>query len=113
MSIARGTSIIRETIFDNRFRYLDENTRMGADVRVDRDRAIIKGVPVLSGAPVETTDLRAGAALVIAGLVAEGVTMVSGAENIDRGYEKMVEKLRGVGAKIERLRSVEECKEVI
>ncbi len=113
MSIARGTSIIRETIFDNRFRYLDEITRMGADVRVDRDRAIIKGVPVLSGAPVETTDLRAGAALVIAGLVAEGVTMVSGAENIDRGYEKMVEKLRGVGAKIERLRSVEECKEVI
>lgn len=111
MSIARGTSIIRETIFDNRFRYLDEITRMGADVRVDRDRAIIKGVPVLSGAPVETTDLRAGAALVIAGLVAEGVTMVSGAENIDRGYEKMVEKLRGVGAKIERLRSVEECKE--
>ena len=113
MSIARGTSIIRETIFDNRFRYLDEITRMGADVRVDRDRAIIKGVPVLSGAPVETTDLRAGAALVRAGLVAEGVTMVSGAENIDRGYEKMVEKLRGVGAKIERLRSVEECKEVI
>ncbi|NLC53958.1 MAG: UDP-N-acetylglucosamine 1-carboxyvinyltransferase [Firmicutes bacterium] len=113
MSIAQGTSIIRETIFDNRFRYLDELTRMGADVRVDRDRAIIKGVPFLSGAPVETTDLRAGAALVIAGLVADGVTLVSSAENIDRGYEKMVEKLRGVGAKIERLRNVDECKEVI
>lgn len=113
MSIAQGTSIIRETIFDNRFRYLDELTRMGADVRVDRDRAIIKGMPGLSGAPVEATDLRAGAALVIAGLVADGVTLVSGAESIDRGYERMVEKLRGVGAKIERLRSVEECKEVI
>lgn len=113
MSIAEGTSIIRETIFDNRFRYLDELTRMGADVRVDRDRAIIKGVASLSGAPVETTDLRAGAALVIAGLTAEGVTLVSGAEVIDRGYEKMLEKLRGVGAKIERLESSEKCQEVI
>ena len=113
MSIAHGTSIIRETIFDNRFRYLDELTRMGADVRVDRDRAIIKGVPSLSGAPVETTDLRAGAALVIAGLVADGVTLGLGAENIDRGYENMLGKLRGVGAKIERLHAVEECKEVI
>mgnify|MGYP000990777383 FL=1 len=98
MTIADGTSIIRETIFDNRFRYLDELTRMGADVKVDRDRAIIKGVDSLSGAPVETTDLRAGAALVIAGLAAEGVTLVSGAKCIDRGYEKLVEKLRGVGA---------------
>jgi UDP-N-acetylglucosamine 1-carboxyvinyltransferase len=113
LSIAEGTGIIRETVFDNRFRYLDELTRMGADVKVDRDRAIIKGVPVLSGAPVETTDLRAGAALVIAGLAAEGVTLVSGVEVIDRGYEKIVEKLKGVGAQIERLRSNEECKEVI
>jgi UDP-N-acetylglucosamine 1-carboxyvinyltransferase len=113
LSIAKGTGIIRETVFDNRFRYLDELTRMGADVKVDRDRAIIKGVPVLSGAPVETTDLRAGAALVIAGLAAEGVTLVSGVEVIDRGYEKIVEKLKGVGAQIERLRSNEECKEVI
>lgn len=113
MSIAEGTSIIRETIFDNRFRYLDELTRMGADVRVDRDRAIIKGVPTLSGAPVETTDLRAGAALVIAGLAAEGVTLVSGAEVIDRGYERMVEKLRKAGANIERLRDVENCQEVV
>ena len=109
MTIADGTSIIRETIFDNRFRYLDELTRMGADVKVDRDRAIIKGVDLLSGAPVETTDLRAGAALVIAGLAAEGVTLVSGAKCIDRGYEKLVEKLRGVGAKIERLEDTKEC----
>ncbi len=113
MSIANGTGIIRETVFDNRFRYLDELTRMGADVKVDRDRAIIKGVPVLSGAPVETTDLRAGAALVIAGLAAEGVTLVSGVEVIDRGYEKIVEKLQGVGAEIERLHTAEDCKEVI
>ncbi|HBR28858.1 MAG TPA: UDP-N-acetylglucosamine 1-carboxyvinyltransferase [Firmicutes bacterium] len=113
MSIANGTGIIRETVFDNRFRYLDELTRMGADVKVDRDRAIIKGVPVLSGAPVETTDLRAGAALVIAGLAAEGVTLVSGVEVIDRGYEKIVEKLQGVGAEIERLHTTEDCKEVI
>ncbi len=111
MSIANGTSIIRETIFDNRFRYLDELTRMGADVKVDRDRAIIKGVPHLSGAPVETTDLRAGAALVVGGLAAEGVTLVSGAECIDRGYERMVEKLRGAGAVIERLEDEEECEQ--
>ena len=113
MTIANGTSIIRETVFDNRFRYLDELTRMGADVKVDRDRAIIKGVENLSGAPVETTDLRAGAALVIGGLAAEGVTLVSGAECIDRGYERMVEKLRGAGAIIERLQDSEECKEAL
>lgn len=102
MTIAQGTSIIRETIYDNRFRYLDELSRMGAEIKVDRDRAIIKGVPVLSGAPVETTDLRAGAALVLAGLTAEGITVVSNAEIIDRGYEELVQKLRSVGAEIER-----------
>ena len=92
MTIAQGTSIVRETIYDNRFRYLDELSRMGAEIRVDRDRAIIKGVPRLSGAPVETTDLRAGAALVLAGLIAEGTTVVSNAEIIDRGYEDLVQK---------------------
>jgi UDP-N-acetylglucosamine 1-carboxyvinyltransferase len=102
MTMAEGTSIIRETIYDNRFRYLDELTRMGANIKVDRDRAIIKGVPKLSGAPVETPDLRAGAALVVAGLGAAGVTIVANAECIDRGYEQMVEKLRAVGAAIER-----------
>ena len=102
MTMAEGTSIIRETIYDNRFRYLDELTRMGANIKVDRDRAIIKGVPELSGAPVETPDLRAGAALVVAGLGATGVTVVANAECIDRGYENMVEKLREVGACIYR-----------
>jgi len=103
MSMAEGTSIIRETIYDNRFRYLDELTRMGAVIRVDRDRAIIKGIPKLSGAPVETPDLRAGAALVVAGLAAEGITIVANVECIDRGYEKMVEKLQSLGARIEKV----------
>lgn len=102
MTMAEGTSIIRETVYDNRFRYLDELTRMGANIKVDRDRAIIKGVPKLSGAPVETPDLRAGAALVVAGLGAMGSTIVANAECIDRGYEKMVEKLKQIGACIER-----------
>lgn len=103
MTTADGTSIIRETIYDNRFRYLDELTRMGAQIKVDRDRAIIKGIERLSGAPVEATDLRAGAALVIAGLMAEGETIVANAELIDRGYENIVEKLRSLGAEIERI----------
>ncbi len=103
MTIAEGTSIIRETIYDNRFRYLDELMRMGADIKVDRDRAIIKGIPKLSGAPVETHDLRAGAALVVAGLAAEGTTIVSNVEYIDRGYENMVGKLKKLGAQIERI----------
>jgi UDP-N-acetylglucosamine 1-carboxyvinyltransferase len=102
LTIADGTSVIRETIYENRFRYLDEIMRMGADVRFDRDRAIINGVPCLSGAPVEVADLRAGAALVIAGLAANGETVVSGIELIDRGYEHMEKKLRNLGADIVR-----------
>jgi|SRR5690554_1295494 len=102
MTIANGTSIVRETIYDNRFRYLDELSRMGAEIRVDRDRAIIKGVSGLSGAPVETTDLRAGAALVLAGLIADGTTVVSNVEIIDRGYEQLVNKLQSIGAEIKR-----------
>ena len=103
MSVADGASIIRETVYDNRFRYLDELARMGAEIKVDRDRAIIKGVESLSGAPVETTDLRAGAALIVAGLTAEGETVISNADYIDRGYENIVQKLQALGAAIERL----------
>lgn len=103
MSVADGASIIRETVYDNRFRYLDELARMGAEIKVDRDRAIIKGVDSLSGAPVETTDLRAGAALIVAGLTAEGETVISNADYIDRGYENIVEKLHALGAAIERV----------
>lgn len=107
MCLANGTSVIRETIFD-RFRYVDELRRMGADIKVEREAAIIRGVPQLTGAPVEVTDLRAGAALAIAALAAHGKTEIYGVEIIDRGYEHFEQKLRGLGAMITR----EETKEV-
>ena len=97
---ADGTSVIRETVYESRFNYLNELVRMGADVRFERDRAIIKGIERLSGAPVEAFDLRAGAAMVLAGLSAEGETVVSQVDRIDRGYEKIEEKLTAVGAVI-------------
>lgn len=101
MCTAEGTSVIRENIFD-RFRYVDELRRMGADIKVERETAIIRGVPQLTGAPVEVTDLRAGAALVIAGLAATGITEIYGLDIIDRGYEDLEGKLRGLGARITR-----------
>ena len=101
-AIARGTSIVEETIFDARFNYTDELARMGANIKVVGRAAIIKGVRQLSGAPVEATDIRAGAALVLAGLAAEGVTEITGTEFIDRGYERFVDKLRPLGAQIAR-----------
>lgn len=104
MSTADGTSIIRETIFD-RFRYVDELRRMGADIKVERDTAIVRGVERLTGAPVEVTDLRAGAALLCAALGAEGTTEMVGVEHIDRGYERIDEKLRALGARISRSRT--------
>ena len=102
LTLADGTSVVRETIFD-RFRYVDELRRMGADIRVERDTAIVRGVPSLSGARVEVTDLRAGAALVIAALAARGESLVEGAEHIDRGYEDFEAKLRALGARVRRL----------
>jgi UDP-N-acetylglucosamine 1-carboxyvinyltransferase len=102
MAIADGTSIIRETIFD-RFRYVDELRRMGADIRVDRDTAIVRGVERLTGAPVEVTDLRAGAALLCAALSAEGTTVMVGVGHIERGYERIDEKLLGLGARLSRV----------
>ncbi len=107
MCLADGASVIRENIFD-RFRYVDELRRMGADIRVERETAIIRGVPQLTGAPVEVTDLRAGAALVIAGLAASGRTEIYGLDIIDRGYENLEEKFRNLGADIAR----EETREV-
>ncbi len=101
MSIARGTSVIEETIFDARFNYVDELIRMGADVRVMDGAAIFKGVAQLSGAPVVATDIRAGAALILAGLVADGVTEISGGTLVDRGYEDITGKLSALGARIE------------
>lgn len=100
MAAAEGTSVIRETIFD-RFRYVDELRRMGADIRVERDTAIVRGVEQLSGAPVEATDLRAGAALVVAALGAVGETRISGLEILDRGYEGLSEKLHRLGADVQ------------
>ncbi len=98
MSIADGTSVIRETIFENRWRWADELRRLGADIRVERDTAIIKGVNNLTGAPVQATDLRAGAALVVAALAASGETAIYDADVIYRGYEHLSKKLNSLGA---------------
>ena len=102
LTTARGTSIIQETIFEQRFKHLDEIRRMGARVRVAERMALIEGVPQLYGAPVTATDLRAGAALIIAGLMAKGVTEIYEPEYIDRGYEHIEQKLCSLGATISR-----------
>jgi UDP-N-acetylglucosamine 1-carboxyvinyltransferase len=100
MSVARGVSQITEDVWDNRFKYLDELKRMGARVKVEGKTASINGVEYLTGAAVKACDLRAGAAMVIAGLCAKGTTVVEDVYHIERGYENIVEKLRGVGADI-------------
>jgi UDP-N-acetylglucosamine 1-carboxyvinyltransferase len=102
---APGTSIITETIFDRRFSHVNELVRLGASIEVQGDKAVIKGRTPLSGAEVVATDLRASAALVLAGLIASGETTVTEIEHLDRGYERIEEKLRGLGASIERVRS--------
>lgn len=102
LALAHGTSVVHETIFIDRFRFTDELRRMGADVRIERDTAIVRGVERLTGAPVEATDLRAGAALVVAGLAAEGTTEIANVEFLDRGYEMMEKKLGSLGASILR-----------
>jgi UDP-N-acetylglucosamine 1-carboxyvinyltransferase len=99
---ADGLSIITENIFDGRYMFIDELARMGADVRVEGHYAVIRGVRELEGAPVQAPDLRAGAALVLAGLVAQGRTVVGGLDHIERGYENLDERLRALGASIER-----------
>jgi len=105
MATAEGTSQIRETIFENRFMHVPELIRMGADIRVEGDTAIVRGVERLKGAPVMATDLRASVSLVLAGLAAEGETVVSRVYHLDRGFERLEEKLSRVGADIERLAS--------
>ena len=100
LATSDGISSIAETIWQNRFRYVDELTKMGACISVDGRHATIMGKDHLTGAPVNAVDLRAGAALVIAGLAAEGTTEISGVETIERGYYDIVGKLRGVGADI-------------
>ncbi|NLK00635.1 MAG: UDP-N-acetylglucosamine 1-carboxyvinyltransferase [Clostridia bacterium] len=103
LSTAKGTSLVTETIFENRFKHTAELRRMGADITVEGRTAVIKGMPKLSGAFVEATDLRAGIALILAGLAAEDMTVVENAGHIDRGYENIAEKLKALGAKIIRI----------
>jgi len=104
MSLARGLSVISETIFENRFIHVSELRRMGADIRIQGDSAIIQGVEGLSGAPVMATDLRASASLILAGLAAEGVTEVSRVYHLDRGYEGLDAKLLKLGADVKRVK---------
>ena len=101
-ALADGSSIITENIFENRFIFASELGRMGADIRIDGHHAVIHGVSGFSGAPVTSPDLRGGAGLVVAGLIAEGTTDVSAIHHIDRGYERFVEKLQGLGARVSR-----------
>lgn len=105
LAIAEGRSIVRETVFESRFGYVDELRRMGADIRVEGDRAVVSGVPFLTGAPVDAPDLRAGAAVVIGGLAARGTSIISTVGNIDRGYERVEEKLTTLGATVRRVAS--------
>lgn len=103
MAVAQGAAIIKETVYTSRMKHADELRRMGADIVVDGSVAVVQGVERLSGAVVEATDLRAGAALLLAGLAAEGETIVEGMEHIDRGYEYVDDKLRRIGADVRRM----------
>lgn len=103
LSIASGTSVVTESVWDSRFQYVDELRRMGADIRVDGKTAVINGVNRLEGAVVNATDLRGGAGMVIAGLIAKGTTEIHEIQHIDRGYEKMEEKFKALGADIRRV----------
>jgi UDP-N-acetylglucosamine 1-carboxyvinyltransferase len=101
--VADGVSIISETIFENRFMHVQELQRLGADIRIEGHMAIVRGLPQLSGAPVMATDLRASASLILAGLVADGDTIIDRIYHLDRGYERIEAKLSGLGAKIRRI----------
>jgi len=102
-SVADGVAFVTENIFEGRFMFIDELVRLAADVRTDGHHAIVRGRERLSGAPVRATDIRAGAALVLAGVVAEGVTTIADAFHVDRGYQNFVETLSGLGAQISRV----------
>ena len=103
LCLAEGTSYATENVFSGRFRYVGELARLGAQVRVDGHHLVIDGVARLSGAPVRAVDIRAGAAMVVAGLAADGETLIHDAHHLDRGYERFVDKLRGIGADVTRL----------
>ncbi|NLC46468.1 MAG: UDP-N-acetylglucosamine 1-carboxyvinyltransferase, partial [Firmicutes bacterium] len=103
LSIADGTSLVVETVFNNRFRHVDELRRMGADIRVEGRGALVRGVEKLTGAQVEAPDLRGGMALLLASLAAQGESVISGTEHLERGYENLVEKFSSLGAEIRLL----------
>jgi UDP-N-acetylglucosamine 1-carboxyvinyltransferase len=105
MAVADGVSVVTETIFENRFMHAQELDRMGADIRLEGNRAVVRGVPTLSGAPVMASDLRASVALVLAGLVANGTTEISRVYHLDRGYEHLERKLSQLGADIKRIKA--------
>jgi len=102
LTVAEGSSVVTETVFENRYMHVQELTRLGADISVDGKTAVVKGVPALSGAPVMASDLRASAALVLAGLLAQGTTEVLRVYHLDRGYERLEERLLPLGARIRR-----------
>jgi UDP-N-acetylglucosamine 1-carboxyvinyltransferase len=104
MATASGTSHIKESIFENRFMHVPELLRMGAQIQTAGDMAVVQGVPRLKGAPVMATDLRASVSLVLAGLAAEGETLVSRVYHLDRGFERLEEKFSAVGAQVERIK---------
>jgi UDP-N-acetylglucosamine 1-carboxyvinyltransferase len=108
MTLAEGESVIRETIFENRFMHAPELARLGADISVHGGEARVKGVEQLNGAPVMATDLRASVSLVVAGLAAKGETVVNRVYHLDRGFERLEEKLSACGAEVRRLRDSEE-----
>jgi len=110
MTLADGTSIVTETVFESRFMHVEELRRMGADIRVEGNRLVVTGRRQLTGAPVMASDLRASAGLIVAGLAAQGVTEVQRVYHLDRGYERIEEKLRALGADIERRKSVTAAK---
>ena len=103
IAVSEGTGMVTETVFENRFMHVDELKRMGAHIKIDGRTSVVEGVPGLTGCQVKATDLRAGAAMVLAGLVAEGETQVGYIHHIDRGYDQLVEKLVGLGADIARV----------
>lgn len=113
MALAEGTSVVTEGVWDNRFRYIGELKRMGASVQVDGKVAVIEGTEKLRGCPVKACDLRAGAAMVIAGLAAEGTTTISDIKYIERGYENIVEKLQALGADFTRVETHEPALSVV
>lgn len=104
LTLCEGNSLVTETVFENRLGHVPELNRMGADIRVKGDLAIVRGVPFISGAPVVATDLRASAALVLAGLAAEGMTTIQGLHHLDRGYDNLEGKLQQLGAKLQRVK---------